>query len=110
VQFTDNGLILVSIHQYTDPTTKESVSLLNNYVMLSDLFSAGWAALVFASLRPGDTVSVHGAGPVGVLAAYSAICEVHRASSVWIMSERDCGLPSPFEPSRSTAATQIPWI
>ncbi|KAF7171456.1 hypothetical protein CNMCM6106_005858 [Aspergillus hiratsukae] len=50
-------------HRYTEPTTKESVSLPNDYEMLSDLFGTGWAALEFASLRPGDTAAVHGAGP-----------------------------------------------
>ncbi|EEU34479.1 uncharacterized protein NECHADRAFT_98184 [Fusarium vanettenii 77-13-4] len=43
------------------------------YLFLSDIFPTGWAALDFANFEPGDTVAVFGAGPVGLLAAYSAI-------------------------------------
>jgi glutathione-independent formaldehyde dehydrogenase len=43
-----------------------------DYVMLADIFPTGWHATELAGVRPGDSVVVYGAGPVGLLAAYSA--------------------------------------
>lgn len=72
VPFADEGLIPIPSVNYTDPANNETVSLLNDYVMLSDIFATGWTALDFAGMQPGDTVAVFGAGPVGLMAAYSA--------------------------------------
>ena len=44
----------------------------NDYVMLSDVFPTGWHATELAGVQPGDSVVVYGAGPVGLMAAYSA--------------------------------------
>jgi glutathione-independent formaldehyde dehydrogenase len=44
----------------------------NDYVMLSDIFPTGYHATELAGVKPGDSVVVYGAGPVGLLAAYSA--------------------------------------
>ncbi|MFE3601130.1 glutathione-independent formaldehyde dehydrogenase [Streptomyces sp. NPDC059096] len=44
----------------------------NDYVMLSDVFPTGWHCTELAKVRPGDTVVVYGAGPVGLMAALSA--------------------------------------
>ncbi len=44
----------------------------DDYVMLSDIFPTGWHATELADLRAGDSVVIYGAGPVGLLAAYSA--------------------------------------
>ena len=81
VPFGDNGLIPVPTLNYTDPSTNDSVSLLNDYVMLSDIFGTGWASLDYAGFEAGDTVAVFGAGPVGLMAAYSAI--LRGASTVY---------------------------
>ncbi len=43
-----------------------------DYVMLSDIFPTGYHATELADIRPGESVVVYGAGPVGLLAAYSA--------------------------------------
>lgn len=43
-----------------------------DYVMLSDIFPTGYHATELADVQPGETVVVFGAGPVGLLAAYSA--------------------------------------
>lgn len=72
VPYADDGLIPIPSVNYTDPATNETTSLLNDYVMLSDIFATGWTALDFAGMEPGDTVAVFGAGPVGLMAAYSA--------------------------------------
>lgn len=43
-----------------------------DYVMLADIFPTGYHATELADVQPGETVVVFGAGPVGLLAAYSA--------------------------------------
>jgi len=45
----------------------------NDYVMLSDIFPTGYHATELAGVLPGESVVVYGAGPVGLLAAYSAM-------------------------------------
>ncbi|KAL2669934.1 hypothetical protein Neosp_015100 [[Neocosmospora] mangrovei] len=54
-----------------------------DYLFLSDIFPTGWAALDFARFKPGDTVAVFGAGPVGLLSAHSAI--IRGASKVYVV-------------------------
>ncbi|MFE3082631.1 glutathione-independent formaldehyde dehydrogenase [Streptomyces albidoflavus] len=44
----------------------------NDYVMLSDIFPTGYHATELADVSPGESVVVYGAGPVGLMAAYSA--------------------------------------
>jgi glutathione-independent formaldehyde dehydrogenase len=44
----------------------------NDYVMLADIFPTGYHATEMAGVLPGDSVVVYGAGPVGLMAAYSA--------------------------------------
>jgi threonine dehydrogenase-like Zn-dependent dehydrogenase len=43
-----------------------------DYVMLADIFPTGWHATELADLKPGESVVIYGAGPVGLMAAYSA--------------------------------------
>ena len=52
-----------------------------NYLFVSDIFATGWTVLDFAGFQPGDSVAVFGAGPVGLLAAYSAL--LRGASKVY---------------------------
>ncbi|PPJ60734.1 hypothetical protein CBER1_02350 [Cercospora berteroae] len=79
----DAGLIPVPSFERTDPRTNETVSLLNDYTMLSDIFPTGWAALDYAGFQTGDTVAIFGAGPVGLQAAYSAV--LRGASRIYIV-------------------------
>jgi glutathione-independent formaldehyde dehydrogenase len=44
-----------------------------DYVMLADIFPTGWHATEMAGVYPGDSVVIYGAGPVGLMAAYSAV-------------------------------------
>jgi threonine dehydrogenase-like Zn-dependent dehydrogenase len=44
----------------------------NDYVMLADIWPTGYHATELAQVQPGDSVAVYGAGPVGLMAAYSA--------------------------------------
>ena len=55
----------------------------NDYVMLSDIFPTGYHATELAGVKPGDTVVVYGAGPVGLMAALSAY--VKGASQVMVV-------------------------
>ncbi|MCM4082263.1 glutathione-independent formaldehyde dehydrogenase [Paractinoplanes hotanensis] len=51
---------------------EDSVEKENDYVMLADIFPTGYHATELAGVVPGDSVVVYGAGPVGLMAAYSA--------------------------------------
>ena len=63
--YADNGLIPVPSSNTSDP--------LLEYLFLSDIFPTAWQALDYSGFEPGDTVAVFGAGPVGLLSAYSAM-------------------------------------
>jgi len=55
----------------------------NDYVMLSDIFPTGWHCTRLADMRAGDSMVVYGAGPVGLMAAYSAM--IQGASQVMVV-------------------------
>jgi glutathione-independent formaldehyde dehydrogenase len=44
-----------------------------DYVMLADIFPTGYHATELAGVQPGESVVIYGAGPVGLMAAYSAM-------------------------------------
>jgi glutathione-independent formaldehyde dehydrogenase len=44
-----------------------------DYALLADIFPTGYHGCELAGVSPGETVAVYGAGPVGLMAAYSAI-------------------------------------
>ncbi|KAK1847273.1 putative alcohol dehydrogenase [Colletotrichum chrysophilum] len=68
VRFADSNLIPIPLTRETTNTTIEQ-----DYLTISDIFATGWASLDFSGFETGDTVAVFGAGPVGLLAAYSAV-------------------------------------
>jgi len=45
----------------------------SDYVMLSDIFPTGYHATELAGVKPGDSVVIYGAGPLGLMAASSAV-------------------------------------
>ncbi|WP_405149694.1 glutathione-independent formaldehyde dehydrogenase [Sphaerisporangium sp. NBC_01403] len=55
----------------------------NDYVMCSDIFPTGYHATEMAGLRPGESVVIMGAGPVGLMAALSAV--VKSASKIMVV-------------------------
>lgn len=55
----------------------------NDYVMLSDIFPTGYHATELAGVKPGQTVVIYGAGPVGLMAATSAF--IKGASQVFVV-------------------------
>ena len=55
----------------------------NDYVMLADIFPTGWHSTELAKVEPGDSVVIYGAGPVGLMAAYSAT--IKGASKIMVV-------------------------
>ncbi|MEU2911718.1 glutathione-independent formaldehyde dehydrogenase [Streptomyces massasporeus] len=54
-----------------------------DFVLLADIFPTGYHGNELADVRPGDSVAVYGAGPVGLMAAYSAM--LRGASKVFVV-------------------------
>ncbi|MDP8978623.1 MAG: glutathione-independent formaldehyde dehydrogenase [Actinomycetota bacterium] len=52
-----------------------------DFAMLADIFPTGYHGAEMAQVGPGDTVAVYGAGPVGLMAAYS--CLLRGAAKVF---------------------------
>lgn len=84
----------------------------SDYVLLSDVFPAGYHGCRLAGLSPGGTVAVYGAGPVGLMAAYCAL--LCGASGVFVVDgrperlamARDIGAVA-VDPSAGDPAQQI---
>ena len=55
----------------------------DSFALLADIFPTGWHGTELANLQPGDSVAVFGAGPVGLMAAYSA--EIKGASEIYVV-------------------------
>ena len=55
----------------------------NDYVMLADIFPTGWHATELAGIKPGDSIVIYGAGPVGLMAALSA--SIKGASKIMLV-------------------------
>ena len=60
---------------------EDAVERQTDYVMLSDIFPTGYHATEMAGVKPGDQTVIMGGGPVGLMAAYSAILK--GAGRVW---------------------------
>ncbi|PWN19316.1 GroES-like protein [Microstroma glucosiphilum] len=43
-----------------------------DFMMLADVFPTGYHGCILSGLKPGESIAVWGAGPVGLMAAYSA--------------------------------------
>ncbi|MFC6082575.1 glutathione-independent formaldehyde dehydrogenase [Sphaerisporangium aureirubrum] len=84
----------------------------NDYVMLSDIFPTGYHATEMAGLRPGESVVIMGAGPVGLMAALSAtlkgagkIMVVDRHPDRLALAERIGAIP--IDDSRGSPVEQV---
>jgi glutathione-independent formaldehyde dehydrogenase len=58
----------------------------NDFTMLSDIFPTGWHGVVLSGMQPGDRVAVFGGGPVGLMAAHSAM--IMGASEVFVVDKQ----------------------
>lgn len=77
VPYADDSLMPVPINGSANAST------IHDYLFMSDILATGWTALDFAGLRPGDTVAVFGAGPVGQMAVLSA--GIRGASKIYVV-------------------------
>ncbi|KAI9045853.1 glutathione-independent formaldehyde dehydrogenase [Aspergillus affinis] len=96
VPFADDSLIPVPL---THNSTNSSIE--RDYLTVSDIFATGWSAVDYSGFEPGDTVAVFGAGPVGLLAAYSAL--LRGASRVYSVDH----VPMRLERAASIGAIPI---
>ena len=79
----------------------------DSFSLLADIFPTGWHGTELANLQPGESIAVYGAGPVGLMAAYSAklkgaskIYSVDRVPSRLELTEEYCdATPINFEES-----------
>ena len=55
----------------------------DDFLLLADVFPTGYHATELACVSPGKTVAIFGAGPVGLLAAYSSLLK--GASEVYVV-------------------------
>jgi threonine dehydrogenase-like Zn-dependent dehydrogenase len=62
------------------PPGKENES---DFILLADIFPTGWHGVTLSGFEPGETIAVFGAGPVGLMAAYSA--QLRGASKVFVV-------------------------
>ncbi|RGP80151.1 alcohol dehydrogenase [Fusarium longipes] len=54
-----------------------------DFILLADIFPTGWHGVEISGFRSGESVAVFGAGPVGLMAAYSAM--LRGASRVFVV-------------------------
>jgi glutathione-independent formaldehyde dehydrogenase len=54
-----------------------------DFVLLADIFPTGYHGCELAQVSPGESVAVYGAGPVGLMAGYSAL--LRGASKVFVV-------------------------
>jgi len=54
-----------------------------DFMTLADIFPTGWHGVVLSGFTSGETIAVFGAGPVGLMAAYSAV--LRGASAVYVV-------------------------
>ncbi|MFC6825441.1 glutathione-independent formaldehyde dehydrogenase [Halopelagius fulvigenes] len=60
------------------------------FAMLADIFPTGWHGTELANLQPGESIAIYGAGPVGMMAAYSA--DIKGASEIYVVDRVDSRL------------------
>ncbi|WP_306058506.1 glutathione-independent formaldehyde dehydrogenase [Natronococcus wangiae] len=53
------------------------------FALLADIFPTGWHGTRLANLQPGESIAIYGAGPVGLMAAYSA--KIQGASEIYVV-------------------------
>ncbi|MFC6836857.1 glutathione-independent formaldehyde dehydrogenase [Halomarina ordinaria] len=55
----------------------------DSFALLADIFPTGWHGTELAGLQPGESIAIFGAGPVGLMAAYSA--KIKGASEIYVV-------------------------
>jgi glutathione-independent formaldehyde dehydrogenase len=73
----------------------------DDFVLLADIFPTAWHATEQALVQRGDSVAVYGAGPVGLLSAYSSLLK--GAAEVFVVDRA----PERLKKAESIGATPI---
>ncbi len=73
----------------------------SDFVLLADIFPTGYHGCELAGVVPGETVAVYGGGPVGLMAAYSAM--LRGAARVFVVDR----IRERLEKAESIGATPI---
>jgi glutathione-independent formaldehyde dehydrogenase len=81
----------------------------DDFVLLADIFPTSYYSTEMANVSAGKSVAVFGAGPVGLLAAYSALLKWQRMSTWSIRIKNAWTWPSPSGPSPSTSWMATRW-
>jgi glutathione-independent formaldehyde dehydrogenase len=72
-----------------------------DFILLADIFPTGYHGCELAQVSPGESVAVYGAGPVGQMAAYSAL--IRGASKVFVVDR----VPERLEKAKGIGAISI---
>ncbi|KAL4801953.1 hypothetical protein BDV18DRAFT_164463 [Aspergillus unguis] len=72
-----------------------------DFILLADIFPTGWHGIEISGFQPGDSVAVFGAGPVGLMAAYSA--QLRGAARVYVVDR----VPERLRAAEKIGATAI---
>src|SRR5260370_18295638 len=72
-----------------------------DFVLLADIFPTGYHGCELAQVSTGESVAVYGAGPVGLMAAYSAL--IRGASKVFVVDR----VPERLQRAREIGALPI---
>ncbi|RNM01959.1 aldehyde dehydrogenase [Micromonospora solifontis] len=73
----------------------------NDFAMLADIFPTGYHGVAMTGLRPGENITVMGGGPVGLMAAYSAL--LMGAAEVFVVDR----VPDRLRLAESIGATPV---
>ncbi|MCJ1365329.1 hypothetical protein MMC16_004450 [Acarospora aff. strigata] len=73
----------------------------SDFALLADIFPTGWHGLELSGFRPGESVAIFGAGPVGLMAAYSAV--LRGASNIYVVDR----VPERLEAAKKIGCTPI---
>lgn len=79
------GLLRVPYADFNLLELPEGDDFETDFTMLSDIFPTGYHGTELAGVAPGKTVAIFGAGPVGLMAAHSAM--LRGASQVFIVDK-----------------------
>jgi len=72
-----------------------------DFALLADIFPTGWHGVEISGFQPGETIAVFGAGPVGLMAAYSAV--LRGASKIFVVDT----VPERLEAAKKIGCTPI---
>jgi len=72
-----------------------------DFALLSDIFPTGWHGVELSGFQPGESIAIFGAGPVGLMAAYSAI--LRGASNVYVVDR----VPERLQKAKEIGCTPI---